>query len=208
MNVAAPTDMVQPDSFEFSAENLAKAKQIIARYPEGRQASAIMPLLDMAQRQSGWLPRAAIICVAEMIGVAHIRAYEVATFYTMYNLAPVGEHLVQVCTTTPCWLRGSADIVTACEKHLGIKLGETTADGRVTLREVECLGACVNAPLMQVGDDYYEDLDGASTVKILEDLQAGRKPKPGSQTGRQTSAPAPGLTTLKDSAPDSTKDTA
>ena len=200
MNVAAPTDLVQPDSFEFSAENLAKAKQIIARYPEGRQASAIMPLLDMAQRQSGWLPRAAIIFVADMLEMAHIRAFEVATFYTMYNLAPVGEHLVQVCTTTPCWLRGSAGIVGACEKHLGIKTGETTADGKVTLREVECLGACVNAPLMQVGDDYYEDLDAASTVKILKELQAGRKPKPGPQTQRQTSAPAPGLTTLKDTA--------
>jgi NADH-quinone oxidoreductase subunit E len=207
MNVAAPTDIVQPDSFEFSAENLAQAKKIIARYPEGRQASAIMPLLDMAQRQSGWLPRAAIICVADMIEVAHIRAYEVATFYSMYNLAPVGEHLVQVCTTTPCWLRGSADIVSACEKHLGIKIGETTPDGKVTLREVECLGACVNAPMMQVGDDYYEDLDPANTVKILEEVQAGRRPNPGPQTGRQTSAPAPGPTTLKEPAADSTKGT-
>ena len=167
-----------------------------------------MPLLDMAQRQSGWLPRAAIICVADMIEVAHIRAYEVATFYSMYNLAPVGEHLVQVCTTTPCWLRGSADIVSACEKHLGIKIGETTPDGKVTLREVECLGACVNAPMMQVGDDYYEDLDPANTVKILEEVQAGRRPNPGPQTGRQTSAPAPGPTTLKEPAADSPKDTA
>ncbi len=208
MNVAAPTDIVQPDSFEFSTENLAQAKKIIARYPEGRQASAIMPLLDMAQRQSGWLPRAAIIFVADMIEVAHIRAYEVATFYSMYNLAPVGEHLVQVCTTTPCWLRGSAAIVNACEKHLGIKIGETTPDGKVTLREVECLGACVNAPMMQVGKDYYEDLDPANTVKILEEVQAGRRPKPGPQTGRQTSAPAPGPTTLKEPAADSPKDTA
>ena len=208
MNVAAPTEIVQPDIFEFSRENLSRVKEIITRYPEGRQASAIMPLLDMAQRQSGWLPRAAIICVADMIQIAHIRAYEVATFYTMYNLAPVGEHLVLVCTTTPCWLRGSDGIVSACEKHLGIKTGETTPDGKVTLREVECLGACVNAPLMQVGEDYYEDLDAASTVKILQELQAGHKPKPGPQTGRQTSAPASGLTTLKDTAPDSTKDTA
>ncbi len=200
MNVAASTAVAQPDSFEFSAENLAQAAKIIARYPEGRQASAIMPLLDMAQRQAGWLPRAAITCVADMLEVAHIRAYEVATFYTMYNLAPVGDHLVQVCTTTPCWLRGSADIVSACERHLKIKIGETTPDGKVTLREVECLGACVNAPMMQVGDDYYEDLDGASTVKILQELQAGRKPKPGPQTARQTSAPAPGPTTLKDTA--------
>ncbi len=208
MNVTAPADVVQPDSFEFSAANLAKAEQIIARYPEGRQASAIMPLLDMAQRQSGWLPRAAITYVADLLEVAHIRGYEVATFYTMYNLAPVGEHLVQVCTTTPCWLRGSTDIVSACENHLGIKTGETTADGMFTLREVECLGACVNAPLFQVGDNYYEDLDAASAVKVLEELRAGGNPRPGSQSGRQTSAPAQGLTTLKDTAPNSTKDTA
>ncbi len=197
MNIAA-ADVEQPAAFEFSKENSEKAKEIIARYPEGRQASAIMPLFDLAQRQSGgWLPRAAIEFVADMLEVAHIRGYEVATFYTMYNLAPVGEHLVQVCTTTPCWLRGSSDVVSACEKHLGIKTGETTPDGKVTLREVECLGACVNAPIMQIDDDYYEDLDAANTVKVLEALQAGRKPEPGSQTGRQTSAPAPGPTTLK-----------
>lgn len=200
MSVAAPADIEQPETFEFSKENSDKVNAIIARYPEGRQASALMPLLDLAQRQAGWLHRAAIAYVADMLEVPHIRAYEVATFYTMYDLAPVGEHLVQVCTTTPCWLRGSSDIVTACERHLGIKTGETTPDGKVTLREVECLGACVNAPLMQVGDDYYEDLDPASTVKLLEELQAGRKPKSGSQTGRQTSAPASGLTTLKDPA--------
>lgn len=200
MSVAAPADIEQPETFDFSKENSDKAKAIIARYPEGRQASALMPLLDLAQRQAGWLHRAAIAYVADMLEVPHIRAYEVATFYTMYDLAPVGEHLVQVCTTTPCWLRGSSDIVTACERHLGIKTGETTPDGKVTLREVECLGACVNAPLMQVGDDYYEDLNPASTVKLLKELQAGRKPKSGSQTGRQTSAPARGLTTLKDPA--------
>lgn len=208
MNVAASADIAQPDSFEFTPENLERTKEIIARYPEGRQASALMPLLDMAQRQIGWLPHAAITYVADLLEVAHIRGYEVATFYTMYNLAPVGEHLVQVCTTTPCWLRGSTDIVSACENHLGIKTGETTADGMFTLREVECLGACVNAPLFQVGDNYYEDLDAASAVKVLEELRAGGNPRPGSQSGRQTSAPAQGLTTLKDTAPNSTKDTA
>ena len=197
MSIAA-ADVEQPAGFEFSKENSERAKQIIARYPEGRQASAIMPLFDLAQRQSGgWLPRAAIESVADMLEIAPIRAYEVATFYTMYNLAPVGEHLVQVCTTTPCWLRGSSDVVSACEKHLGIKTGETTPDGKITLREVECLGACVNAPIMQIDRDYYEDLDAANAVKVLEALQAGRKPEPGSQTGRQTSAPAPGPTTLK-----------
>ena len=208
MNVAASADIAQPDSFEFSPENIERTKEIIARYPEGRQASALMPLLDMAQRQTGWLPHAAITYVADLLEVAHIRAYEVATFYTMYQLAPVGKHLVQVCTTTPCWLRGSTDIVSACENHLGIKAGETTADGMFTLREVECLGACVNAPLFQAGDDYYEDLDAASAVKVLEELAAGRNPPPGSQSGRQTSAPARGLTTLKDTASNSTKDTA
>ena len=127
----------QPASFAFTAENLDSAKKIIARYPEGRQASAIMPLLDLAQRQhDGWLPTAAMNYVADMIGVPHIRAYEVATFYTMYNLAPVGKHVVQVCTTTPCWLRGSGAIMDACQSHLGIKTGETTADGQFTLREV------------------------------------------------------------------------
>ena len=200
MNVAAPSDVSQPESFAFSKENLSAAEEIITRYPEGRQGSAIMPLLDLAQRQFGWLPRAAITYVADMLDVPHIRAYEVATFYTMYNLEPVGEHLVLVCTTTPCWLRGSSDVVTACEKHLGIKVGETTADGKFTLREAECLGACVNAPLMQVGDEYYEDLDPASAVLVLDELRAGRSPKPGPQISRQTSAPASGLTTLKGTA--------
>ena len=187
----------QPASFAFTAENLDSAKKIIARYPEGRQASAIMPLLDLAQRQhDGWLPTAAMNYVADMIGVPHMRAYEVATFYTMYNLAPVGKHLVQVCTTTPCWLRGSGAIMDACQSHLGIKTGETTADGQFTLREVECLGACVNAPLAWVGDDYYEDLTPETAMKLLDDLKAGRPVTSGSQSGRQTSAPAGGPTTL------------
>ena len=184
-------------AFVFSPANAKKAAEIIARYPEGRQASAIMPLLDMAQRQAGgWLPREAMEYVSDMLGMPHIRAYEVATFYTMYNLEPVGENLVQVCTTTPCWLRGSSDIVSACEKALGISLGETTPDRKFTLREVECLGACVNAPVLQIGSDYYEDLDAAATEKLLADLRAGNPIKPGPQTGRQTSAPAAGLTTL------------
>ena len=187
----------QPASFAFTAENLDKAKKIIARYPEGRQASAVMPLLDLAQRQhDGWLPTAAMNYVADMIGVPHIRAYEVATFYTMYNLAPIGKHLIQVCTTTPCWLRGSGAIMDACQKHLGIKTGETTPDGQFTLREVECLGACVNAPLAWIGDDYYEDLTPETATRLLDDLKAGRAVTSGSQSGRQTSAPAGGPTTL------------
>jgi NADH-quinone oxidoreductase subunit E len=194
-------DGARATEFAFSPANARKAEEIIARYPEGRQASAIMPLFDLAQSQSGgWLPREAMEYVASMIGVSNIRAYEVATFYTMYNLEPVGEHLVQVCTTTPCWLRGSSDVVAACEKALGISLGQTTTDGKVTLREVECLGACVNAPVVQIGADYYEDVDAVRAEKLMAELRAGKRIEPGSQTGRQTSAPASGLTTLSGAA--------
>lgn len=198
---APPADVAGPATFAFSDENLVRAKNIIAKYPEGRQASAVIPLLDIAQRQCGnWLPRAAMDHVAEMLGMPRIRVYEVATFYTMFNLKPVGEHFVQICTTTPCWLRGSDEIVKACERKLGIHLGETTADGRFTVIEVECLGACVNAPMMQVGDDYYEDLTAERTEAILDALARGERPAPGSQTGRRTSMPAPGPTTLLDRA--------
>lgn len=194
----APADQ-QPDSFAFSAENLEKAKAVIARYPEGRQASAIMPLFDLAQRQhDGWLPTAAMEYVADMLGVPKIRAYEVATFYSMYNLAPIGKFLVRVCTTTPCELRGSSDVVAACRDALGIDLNQTTGDGMFTLREVECLGACVNAPVVWIGDDYYEDVDADAMRRIIDALRKGETPPPGSQTGRQTSAPIGGPTTLKE----------
>lgn len=187
----------QPDSFAFTADNRETADRIIARYPAGRQASAVMPLLDLAQRQSGgWLPRAAMDHVADVLQMAPIRVYEVATFYTMYNLEPVGEHVVQVCTTTPCALRDCAAVVEACRKELGIDLGETTEDGKFTLMEVECLGACVNAPMMQIGDDYYEDLNEASTKAVIQALRRGETPKPGPQSGRQSSEPADGLTSL------------
>lgn len=183
--------------FVFTPENEAVAKKHIAKYPPGRQQSAVMPLLDLAQRQNGgWLTEAAIRYIAGYLSMPEIRVWEVASFYTMYNLKPVGRHFVQVCTTTPCWLRGSADVVKACEKHLGIAVGETTKDGLFTLKEVECLGACVNAPMMQIGDDYYEDLDADSTVRILKALAAGETPKPGPQSGRRTSEPHGGLTTL------------
>ena len=186
-----------PDTFAFEAENLALAKDIMARYPEGRQASAVLPVLDLAQRQcAGWLPRAAIETVASLLGMAEIRVYEVATFYSMFNLEPVGRNLVQICTTTPCWLRGSDQVVAAACKTLGIGLGETTGDGAFTLRELECLGACVNAPMMQINDDYFEDLDADSTAAILETLKSGGTPKVGSQRGRQGSAPASGPNTL------------
>jgi len=194
----APEEL-QPTNFEFTAETLAKANAIIAKYPEGRQASAVMPLLDLAQRQNeNWLPRAAMDYVGGLLNMPPIRVYEVATFYTMYNLAPIGKNFVQVCTTTPCWLRGSADVVDACKQELGIELGETTEDGLFTLIEVECLGACVNAPMIQVNDEYYEDLTPESTKAILRTLRSGEKPKVGPQIDRKTSEPVDGLTTLKE----------
>lgn len=184
--------------FSFSAENVAKAQAIVAKYPKGKQQSALLPLLDLAQRQNkGWLSRAALEHVAAFLGLAPIRVYEVATFYTMFNLRPVGQHHVQVCTTTPCWLRGSDQVVDACKKRLGVDVGETTPDGKFTLSEVECLAACVNAPVAWIGDDFYEDLDGASMTRLLDDIAAGKKPKPGPQVKRQTSAPISGQQTLK-----------
>ncbi len=189
----------QPRDFTFDAENLERAAAIIAKYPEGRQTSAVMPLLDLAQRQNdGWLPKAAMDTVAVMLDMPLIRVYEVATFYTMYNLKPVGKHHVQVCTNLPCWLRGSDAIADACKRKLGIDFGMTTEDGMFTLSEVECLGACVNAPMMQIGDDYYEDLDSDSAGAIMDELKSGGVPKPGSQTGRHGSEPAAGLTSLKE----------
>jgi len=191
--------VAQPTSFAFTPENLKKAQAHIAKYPAGRQASAVLPLLDLAQRQhDNWLPRAAMDTVADMLGMPRIRVYEVATFYTMFNLKPVGKHFFQICTTTPCWLRGSDDVAAACKKKLGIGIGETTADGKFTLREVECLGACVNAPIIQVNDDFYEDLDGRSTEALIDALARGDKPPMGSVKKRQTSAPEGGATTLKD----------
>ena len=181
------------DIFEFTAENLARAKEHIARYPEGRQRSAVMPLLDLAQRQNGgWLPEGAVEAVAEILGMAPIRVMEVTTFYSMYKLEPVGKHQVNVCTTTPCWLRGSDEVVGACKSVLGIGMGETTADGEFTLGEVECLGACVNAPVVQIDDDYYEDVDAKSMANIIEAMKRGTKLAPGSQIGRTTSAPEGG----------------
>jgi len=194
---ATPSVADQPASFEFTPENQELAKRIIAKYPPGRQQSAVMPLLDLAQRQNNnWLSRAAIDYVADLLEMPRIRALEVASFYTMYNLKPVGRHFVQVCTTTPCWLRGSDEVLHACERRLGIKPGQTTEDGQFTLIEVECLGACVNAPMMQIGDDYFEDLDAASTERILDALARGEKPQPGPQSGRVTSCPEGGPTTL------------
>jgi NADH-quinone oxidoreductase subunit E len=185
------------EHFEFTAENMEKAKAFIARYPEGRQRSAVMPLLDLAQRQNGgWLPDGAVDSIAEILGMAPIRVLEVATFYSMYKLSPVGKHQINVCTTTPCWLRGSDEVVHACKKSLGIGVGETTVDGKFTLAEVECAGACVNAPVVEIDDEYYEDVDAESMARIIEALKRGEKPASGSQTGRQTSAPDGGPQTL------------
>ena len=187
----------QPESFEFTPENLEQANAHIAKYPPSRQASAVLPLLYIAQQQQGgWLPRAAMDQVAALLEMAPIRVYEVATFYTMFNLRPVGRYLLQACTTTPCWLRGSDAVVEACERKLGIGVGGTTADGLFTLVEVECLGACVNAPILQVDDDFYEDMDADRTKQLLDALRRGERPTPGSMTGRQTSAPDGGPNTL------------
>jgi NADH-quinone oxidoreductase subunit E len=203
MSAAAHThnpgdDFVQPTSFAFNEASLAEAKKHIAKYPKGRQASAVMPLLWIAQYQEGWVSRAAMDMIAGMLDMAPIRVYEVATFYTMYNLKPKGTHLIQVCRTTPCWLRGSDGLTDLCKKKLGIGMKETSADGKFTLMEVECLGACVNAPMVQINDDFYEDLTPETLSKVLDELAAGRKPKIGPQVDRLNSAPVGGMTTLKD----------
>jgi NADH-quinone oxidoreductase subunit E len=191
-------------AFAFTAENDARAKKVIDRYPPGRQQSAIIPLLDLAQRQvgaetdtQGWLPIPVIEYVAHYLDMPYIRAYEVATFYTMFNLAPVGRFHVQVCGTTPCMLRGSDDVLAACYAR-GMKKGHTTEDGLFTLTEVECLGACANAPMVQINDDNYEDLTFDSTTAVLDALANGKQPKIGPQVTRKTSCPEGGPTVLKD----------
>jgi NADH-quinone oxidoreductase subunit E len=191
-------------AFAWTSENAAKQVEIIGRYPPGRQHSAILPLLDQAQRQvgaetntQGWLPVPVIEYVAAQIDMPNIRALEVASFYTMFNLAPVGRFHVQVCGTTPCMLRGSDDVLDACYKR-GLKKGATTADGLFTLTEVECLGACANAPMVQINDDNFEDLSYETTAAILDALVKGETPKPGPQVDRHTSAPMGGPTTLKE----------
>jgi NADH-quinone oxidoreductase E subunit len=186
-----------PTPFAFTPENDAKAKACVARYPEGRQASAILPLMTLAQDQhGGWLPKEALDYLAEYLQMPRIRVYEVASFYDMFNTRPVGKIQIRVCRTTPCWLCGSDEVLKACEETLGIRVGQSTEDGRFFLREFECLGACANAPILWVDDDFYEDLDGPKTKTIIEALQRGEQPKAASQTGRQASMPAGGKTTL------------
>lgn len=187
----AVSEETQPNaSFSFTKENTEKAENILKKYPSDRRVSALLPLLDLAQRQhDNWLPRNVMDYVADYIGVAPIRVYEVASFYTMFNLKPVGKYLVQVCRTTPCWLRGSDEITNACQKNLGIKLNQTTDDQLFTLIEVECLGACVNAPMVQINDNFYEDIDANSMGLILDNLRDGKPVEVGSQIGRQCGAP-------------------
>ncbi|MEJ0063680.1 MAG: NADH-quinone oxidoreductase subunit NuoE [Alphaproteobacteria bacterium] len=193
------TGYPQPSDFAFTPENIERARKIIAKYPETRQQSAVIPLLELAQRQhDNWLPLAAMNYVADMLSVPRVKIYEVASFYTMFNRQPVGKNFIQVCTTTPCWLRGSDDIKRVCREKLGVGLNEMTADGKFTVVEVECLGACVNAPMVQVNDDFYEDLDAARMEKLIDDLAAGRKPEAGSMTGRRGSCAQTGPTSLKD----------
>ena len=194
----------QPTSFAFDASSEAEIVRIIARYPAGKQASGVIPLLYVAQRQMGratgsaWVPKVAMDVIAERLGMPSIRVYEVATFYFMFNMKPIGRHHLQLCGTTPCMLRGSDDVMRACRDAAGIGVGQTSADGLFTLTEVECLGACVNAPVLQVDDDYYEDLDYDRTVALLEAFKRGERPQPGSSIGRQTSAPEGGPLTLVD----------
>lgn len=200
--MSAPQHHDEPAHFAFDAESEAQLERIIARYPAGKQASAVIPLLYVAQRQMGrltgsaWVPRVAMDVIGERLAMPPIRVYEVATFYFMFNMKPIGRFHLQLCGTTPCMLRGSDDVMRACHDAAHVKVGQTSEDGLFTLTEVECLGACVNAPVLQVDDDYYEDLDYDRTVALIEALRRGERPKPGSTIGRQTSAPDGGPLTL------------
>ena len=186
-----------PDTpFEFTPETLKRVEAIAANYPEGHKAAAVIPVLDLAQRQHGWLPISAMNKVAELLGMSRMRVYEVSTFYTMFNREPVGKYHIQVCTTTPCMLCNANGIVNVIKKKLNIEMGQTTSDGLFTLNEVECLGACVNAPMVQINDDYYEDLEESDMEKMLDELKAGRQPKAGPYNGRFAAEPITGLTSL------------
>jgi NADH-quinone oxidoreductase subunit E len=188
----------QPEDFSFSPENRAWAERQIAKFPAGRAASAVIPLLWRAQEQEGWVTKPAIEGVAAMLGMPTIRVLEVATFYTMFMLEPVGTAaLIQVCGTTPCMLRGAGDLMDVCKKKIGPK-DHLSADGRFTWQEVECLGACANAPMAQINDYYFEDLTAETMGQIIDDFAAGKSPKPGSRVGRKSSEPEGGALTLTD----------
>lgn len=199
------TPLEQPESFVFDSASEAEIMTVLAKYPAERKASAVMPLLYIAQRQMGrttgsaWVPVVAMDEIAHRLEMAAIRVYEVASFYTMFNTRPVGRYHLQVCTTTPCWLRGSDDVVAACKRATGIgAFGETSADGQFTLTQVECLGACSNAPILQVDDDFYEDMDGPRTVALIDALRRGERPPAGPTINRCGSAPEGGRKTLMD----------
>lgn len=188
----------QPATFAFSAENKTRVDQWIAKYPKGRQASAVIAALWIGQEQEGWVTKPMIEEVARLLDMPYIRVLEVATFYTMFNLQPVGDFLVQVCTTTPCWLRGSDEVVAACKKKIAPTPNTVSADRKFSWMEVECLGACVNAPMLQIGKDFYEDLNGWKTEAIIESFRQGRPVGAGPQNGRRSSEPEGGALTLKD----------
>ena len=187
----------QPDKFEFTLDNLEKAKKVIKKYPDGKQQSAVMSLLYLAQKQSNnWIPLVAIKYIGRLLEMPYIKVYEVATFYTMYNLTPVGHHFIQVCTTTPCMIRGAYKLVEACKEKISRNENELSKDKSCSWMEVECLGACVNAPIMQINDDYYEDLDKKKTLKIIDQILKGETPKPGSYRGRLNTEPENNRKTL------------
>ena len=187
----------QPSSFEFSKKNLEEANKIIENYPEGKQQSAVMSLLYLAQKQNeNWIPLEAMKYIAKFLSMPYIKVYEVATFYSMYNLSPVGKYFLQICTTTPCMIRGAYDLVNVCKKKISKNEKELSKDETCSWMEVECLGACINAPMMQINDDYYEDLDEEKAEKIITQIQNGEKPLPGSYRGRKNSEPENNRKTL------------
>ena len=189
----------QPDIFEFNSENLSIAKNIISNYPNDKQQSAVMALLYIAQRQNNnWIPLAAMKYIGKLLEMPYIKVYEVATFYTMYNLISVGKYFIQVCTTTPCMIRGAYKLVDACKEKISENEHELSKDKSCSWMEVECLGACVNAPMMQINEDYYEDLNKEKTLKILDKILKGEKPKPGSYSGRLNTEPENNRKTLMD----------
>ena len=189
----------QPETFEFNSSSLEEANKIFSKYPKGKQQSAVMALLYIAQKQNdNWIPLAAMKYIANLLDMPYIKVYEVATFYSMYNLSPVGKYFVQVCTTTPCMIRGANKLVEACKEKISDKENELSNDKNCSWMEVECLGACVNAPMMQINDDYYEDLDKEKTVEIFDKILKGEDPKPGSYRGRLNTEPENNRKTLMD----------
>ncbi len=190
----------QPENFKFNDKNLEAADKVISNYPKGKQQSAVMALLYIAQRQNNnWIPLSAMKYIARYLNMPYIKVYEVATFYTMYNLAPVGEYFFQVCTTTPCMLRGAYKLVDVCKSKISQNENVISKDGKISWMEVECLGACVNSPMIQINDDYFEDLDEKKLEKIIENIQHGQKIKPGSYKGRKSAEPENNRVTLMDS---------